>query len=60
MADDNNLVLLKTTKAVLASQLGMSQETLSRKLTFFQEKGDIELEDQRKIMLLNVEELKNI
>jgi len=60
IADKRNIVLLKTTKAVFASQLGMSQETLSRKLTVFQEKGYIELEGQRKIILLNIEELKNI
>lgn len=53
MADDRNMVLLITTKAVLASQPGMSKKTLSRKLTVFQEKGYIELEGQRKIMLLN-------
>lgn len=60
MADEKNVVSLKTTKAVFASQIGMSQETLSRKLTVFQEKGYIKLEGQRKIILLNVEELKNI
>jgi len=59
MADGKNMVSLKTTKAVFASQLGMTQETLSRKLTVFQEKGYIKLEGQRKIILLNVEELKN-
>lgn len=59
MANERNIVLLKTTKAVLASQLGISQETLSRKLTVFQGKGYIKLEGQRKIILLNVDELKN-
>jgi CRP/FNR family transcriptional regulator len=38
----------------------MSQETLSRKLTIFQNKGWIKQEGQRKIKLLNNEALKNV
>ena len=41
------------TKGDLASQLGMSQETLSRKLTAFQEQGLIKLEGHRKIIILD-------
>lgn len=44
-------VRLKTTKGNLASQLGMSQETLSRKLASFQAKGLISLKAARIITL---------
>lgn len=57
MKNDVNEVFLKTTKAVFASQIGMSQETLSRKLTAFQEKGLIQQKGQRTILLLNTEKL---
>ncbi|MFH2115197.1 MAG: Crp/Fnr family transcriptional regulator [Spirochaetota bacterium] len=42
-AQDTSEVRLKTTKGNLASQLGMSQESLSRKLAGFQAKGLIVL-----------------
>ncbi|NLP30584.1 MAG: Crp/Fnr family transcriptional regulator [Clostridiales bacterium] len=42
---------LPMTKGDLASQLGMSQETLSRKLAAFQEEGLIALKGQRKIII---------
>lgn len=48
-----NEVLLNMTKGDFASQIGMSQETLSRKLTAFQEEGFIELKGHRKIIILN-------
>lgn len=46
-------VLLNMTKGDFASQIGMSQETLSRKLTAFQEEGYIEQKGHRKIIILN-------
>ncbi len=58
MANSRQEVVLKTTKAVFASQIGMSQETLSRKLTAFQEKGLIKQKAQRTILLLDIEKLE--
>ena len=46
-------VLLEMRKGDFASQLGMSQETLSRKLTAWQEQGLIALKGQRKIEILD-------
>lgn len=48
---------LNMTKGDLASQLGMSQETLSRKLALFQDDGIIELAGQRKIVIVDREGL---
>lgn len=53
MADDNNIIKLSTSKKDLASHIGMSQETLSRKLSYFQDEGLIRQEGQRKIIILN-------
>lgn len=44
-------IVLPMSKGDLASQLGMSQETLSRKLAAMQEEGLIRLEGHRKIMI---------
>lgn len=48
---------LTLTKGDFASQLGMTQETLSRKLSAFQELGIIELRGQRTITVLDREKL---
>lgn len=53
LAGQGDEVELKTTKGNLASQLGMSQETLSRKLTVFQSEGLIELKGQKRILVLD-------
>ncbi len=58
LAGDGDEIVLKMRKSDLASQIGMSQETLSRKLSSFQEQGLIELEGQRKIRLLDRAGLK--
>lgn len=60
MANDKGEILLKTSKRDLASQLGMSQETLSRKLTAFQELGIIKLRGHRRITILNKAILEEI
>jgi len=60
MANEKGKVVLKMSKRDLASHIGMSQETLSRKLTTFQEAGLVELIGHRNINLLNVEGLKEI
>lgn len=58
MADDNDFINLNISKKDLASHIGVSQETLSRKLTIFQNKGWIKQEGRRKIKLLNKEALE--
>jgi len=60
MADDNNIAELSISKKDLAAHIGMSQETLSRKLSSFQDKGFIRQEGQRKIIILNREALESI
>lgn len=53
-------ILLNMTKGDFASQIGMSQETLSRKLSAFQEEGLIELRGHRKITIINRGRLEEI
>lgn len=53
LSGEKNDVNLRMTKGDFASQLGMSQETLSRKLTVFQDDGLIALKGQKKIIILN-------
>lgn len=60
MANDKGEVMLKMSKRDFASHLGMSQETLSRKLTAFQEVGIIRLIGHRRIVLLNINALDEI
>ena len=60
LADENREVDLKISKKDLASQIGMSSETLSRKLSAFQELGIIKLIGQRKITILNPSALEEI
>ncbi|MDF2524079.1 MAG: transcriptional regulator, Crp/Fnr family [Clostridiales bacterium] len=60
MSDDNNTVNLSISKRDLAAHIGMSQETLSRKLSNFQEEGWIKQEGQRKIKILNRTSLEAI
>jgi CRP/FNR family transcriptional regulator len=51
---------LQMSKGDLASRLGMSQETLSRKLAAFEEGGLIELKGQRGIVILDAAALEDI
>ena len=51
---------LPMSKGDLASQLGMSQETLSRKLTAMAEEGLLELEGQRGIVVVDREALEEL
>lgn len=51
---------LELSKGDLASLLGMSQETLSRKLSLFQQEGLIELHGQRGILLVDRNALEEI
>jgi CRP-like cAMP-binding protein len=50
--DDNHLIL-PVSKKDLAVMIGTSQETLSRKLSFFQDQGWIRLIGQRQIIILD-------
>ena len=60
MAEGKNEIVLKMSKRDLASYLGMSQETLNRKLTAFQDMGIIKLIGHRRIIILDMEALKEI
>jgi len=60
LAGDKGEVILKMTKKDFASQLGMSRETLSRKLAAFQEQGLIKLKGQRRIIILDKDGLQAV
>ncbi len=60
LADEDGNITLTIKKGDLASHLGMSQETLSRKLSYFQDKGWIELKGHKKIKILDREKLENL
>ena len=53
MSNGTEEVVLRMSKGELASYMGMSQETLSRKLSTFQDIGLIKLIGHRRIILLN-------
>ncbi|WP_425486402.1 Crp/Fnr family transcriptional regulator [Gracilibacillus halotolerans] len=56
-ANENEEVILQMTRKELASYLGTTPETISRKLTEFEEKGYIIQKTSRKIEILKVDEL---
>lgn len=60
LAGENGEIVLKMSKGDLASHIGMSQETLSRKLSYFQDMGWIKLIGHRKIILLDKDGLKTL
>jgi CRP/FNR family transcriptional regulator len=51
---------LNVSKGDFASQLGMSQETLSRRLSAWQEEGIIEQKGHRKIIIKDQHRLEDI
>lgn len=57
LANDSPVINLASSKADLASSLGMTGETLSRKLSTFQENGIIDMRGQRRIYILRREAL---
>ncbi|MBU5438768.1 Crp/Fnr family transcriptional regulator [Tissierella sp. MSJ-40] len=60
MANGREELVLKMSKRDLASYMGMSQETLSRKLSYFQDMGLIKLIGHRRIILLDIAALEKI
>lgn len=60
LSDESGRVELKMSKKDFASSIGMSQETLSRKLSYFQDEGMIKLIGHRKIVLLDIDAMKSI
>lgn len=60
LSDEKGIINLEMSKKDLASNIGMSQETLSRKLSAFQELGIINLIGHRKIVILNKAALDDI
>lgn len=60
MANESKEVILKMSKRDLASYMGMSQETLSRKLTYFQDIGLVKQIGHRRIVILDIDRLKEI
>ena len=58
LADSDGVIELDISKKDLAAHMGMSQETLSRKLSQFQENGWIELVGHRKIIIRDFENFK--
>lgn len=60
LANDEGEVVLNMSKGDLASHIGMSQETLSRKLSYFQDMGWIKQIGHRKIVILDEENLRSL
>lgn len=60
MSNEKGEISLNMSKRDLASYIGMSQETLSRKLTSFQDMGIIKLIGHRRIILLDRDALEEI
>lgn len=58
LADENEVINLDISKKDLAAYMGMSQETLSRKLSYFQDKGLIKQIGHRRIEILDRESLE--
>jgi len=60
MANDKGEITLNMSKKDLSSHMGMSQETLSRKLSSFQSMGLIKLIGHRRIVILDMLGLERI
>ncbi len=59
-ADTGQTLTLDISKGELSNYLGMSQETLSRTLSSFQQRGWIQLVGRRQMVILNEERLKEV
>lgn len=60
LSDDNEVVIFPTTKTVLSSQIGVTNETFSRKLKQFTKKGLIKEVSNKKVVILKKDELEDI
>jgi len=60
LSEGKQEIILPMTKGDLASQLGMTQETLSRKLAALQEEGLILLKGHRNIIIKDKSALEEI
>jgi CRP/FNR family transcriptional regulator, anaerobic regulatory protein len=60
MADHNGHITLDMSKKDLSAHIGTSQETLSRKLSYFQDLGWIKLTGQRKIHILQKDQIEKL
>ena len=60
LSEGKQEVFLPMSKGDLASQLGMTQETLSRKLTALEKEGLLKLKGQRKIIIKDKSRLEEI
>jgi|SRR5690554_4914935 len=60
IGETKGVITLPFSKTDFASIIGTTRETLSRKLAKFQNNGWIELIGQRKIKIININELKNL
>ena len=60
LSGEGEEIILPMTKGDFASQLGMTQETLSRKLAALQEEGLLEQEGHRKIVIKNKSRLEEL
>lgn len=58
ISEGNAEIQLQISKKDLAAHIGISQETLSRKLSLLEEQGLIEQTGQRKILILDRDSLK--
>jgi CRP/FNR family transcriptional regulator len=54
------VINLPVTKSVLSSMLGTTKETLSRKLSLLQDEGIIRMERQGKIIITDIEILRDM
>ncbi|MHA7966325.1 Crp/Fnr family transcriptional regulator [Paenibacillus sp. CAU 1782] len=57
---EDNVLLLPVSKKDLAVMIGTTQESLSRKLAFFQEQGWIKLVGQRQIIIVDQDSLSQL
>lgn len=57
---EDNVIILPVSKKDLAIMIGTTQESLSRKLAFFQEQGWIKLVGQRQIIIIDQERLSRL
>jgi CRP/FNR family transcriptional regulator len=60
LSEGKKEILLPMPKGDLASQLGMTQETLSRKLSALEEEGLIKLKGHRRIIIRDKSKLEEL